>query len=226
MQLKQLRAARAARVKKFLRFMPRRTNVHKYPVLKWFATSIRQRDFLWTFRTKAAIPALYAGCILTFMPLYGIQLALALALAFLLKANLPILVGLQLISNPLTILPIYYIAYQIGRFFVMIFGVEGPHLNMQELDLLLRSFRSGDWGANVEYLLMVFALTNLGGAIIGTFVGTVLSVMYKIGAYEVSVTYEKIRKFQQQRAVTHNKETTTTEFHAQQHPENNDRKDI
>lgn len=215
MQLKQLQASRAARVKKILRFMPRRANVHKYPVLKWFASSVRDRDYLWTFRVKSAIPALYAGCILTFMPLYGIQLALALAFAFLLRANLPILVGLQLISNPLTILPIYYIAYQIGRLFVMIVGVEGPHLNMQELDLLLRSFRAGEWGANLRYFLFVFGLTNLGGAIIGTFIGTVLSILYKIGAYEVTATYERIRHFQQQRAAVQQIKQDSTHQHEQ-----------
>lgn len=209
-QLKELRAARVARVKRLLRLMPRRSNVHKYPVLKWFAAAARKRDYLWSFRVRAAIPALYAGSILTFMPLYGVQLLLSVVLAFILRANLPILVALQLVSNPLTILPIYYIAYQIGKLFIMMFGLEGPHLTMHELDILLRTFRSGEWGANLRFLAIVFGLTNLGGAIIGTFVGTILSIVYKLGAYEVSVTYHRIRDLQQRRAAAVEKNKNET----------------
>src|SRR5690606_15820056 len=49
--LRRLQRERAARVKRVLRWMPRRATIHRYPILKWFAASARQRPYLWTFRT-------------------------------------------------------------------------------------------------------------------------------------------------------------------------------
>ena len=75
------------------------------------------------------MPAIYAGCILTLMPLFGIQLPLSLLLALVLRANLPILAGLQIVSNPITVIPIWFSAYQIGRHFLGVIGVDAAPLN-------------------------------------------------------------------------------------------------
>ncbi len=53
------------------------------------------------------VPAILLGLFIAFMPLYGIQLITVLILALILKVNLPIIVGLQFISNPITLVPIY-----------------------------------------------------------------------------------------------------------------------
>ena len=53
------------------------------------------------------VPAILLGLFIAFMPLYGIQLITVLILALILKVNLPIIVGLQFTSNPITLVPIY-----------------------------------------------------------------------------------------------------------------------
>lgn len=206
--LRALQRERAARVKRILRWMPRRATMHRYPVLKWFAASARQRPYLWSFRTSSVIPALYAGCILAFLPLYGVQLALAVMLAFIVRGNLPILVSLQAITNPISAIPIYFAAYQIGRIFLRLFGVSPPHLNLGEIGAVYRGAETGDWSLSFGFLAMVWGLMSIGGAMIGCFVATVASVLYRLGAKEAAVTIQKLQAIQEKRRQIHTEDAT------------------
>jgi uncharacterized protein (DUF2062 family) len=201
--LKKQRHERIARVKRLLRLMPRRATMHRYPVLKWFTRSARNRSYLWCFRTKAVIPAIYAGCILSLLPIYGIQLPLAVAFSFLLRANLPILTTLQFITNPITVVPAYYAGYQIGKVVLNTFGVDAPNLTMVEMNSLVESAQSGNWGDNLKFLWTVWLVTSLGAVIMGTFLGAIGSAAYRIAAYEVTVFNEKLKALQQKRKELH-----------------------
>lgn len=198
-RLNKRRHERIARVKRVLRWMPRRTNVHRYPVLKWFAAAARKRSYLWCFRVKNAVPALYAGCILALLPLYGIQLPLAVGLAFLFRANLPILTTAIFITNPVTILPAYYACFQIGRVLLHISGMETPQLSMAEMKLLIDALRNGNWAMNLHYLTTVWWITALGGIILGTSLATIASGIYKLAAYEVVLSFNRLKVLQKRR---------------------------
>ncbi len=189
-ELKETKNRRIRRVKRWLRPLPRRATVHRYPVLGWFANTARKRIYLWSFRTEQAVPALYAGCILTLLPIYGIQLPLALLLALLLRANLPILAGLQLISNPFTVIPIWFALYQIGRHVMSLMGVHALPLRKAEVSILIDNFNSGAWGSNLERILSVFGLTSLGALIVGTFFGVASSMLYRLISRRTARSYE------------------------------------
>lgn len=204
-RLRKIRRDRIARTKRILRWLPRRTNLHRYPGLKRYATRARRTHELWSFRTRPVVVALYAGSILSFLPLYGVQLVLSVLAATLLRANLPILVGLQFITNPLTILPIYFAAYQIGRVTLGLLGVSVPLLNRAQLEVLLQNiFAMTAWGENFAYFAKVFGVTSLGGIILGIFVATIASWIYRLGAYEVTKTYTRLRELQEQREANAN----------------------
>jgi uncharacterized protein (DUF2062 family) len=173
--------------------------MHRFPVLKWFARAARKRSFLWCFRVKNVVPALYAGCILSLLPIYGIQLPLAVALAFLLKANLPILASLQFITNPLTVLPIYFTAYQVGRVILNPFGLDSPALNMGEMKILIDSLQAGNWGFNLRYLATVWMITSLGASVLGTSMGALGSGFYRLAAYEVDIFNKRLKDLQKRR---------------------------
>jgi uncharacterized protein (DUF2062 family) len=205
-KMRLLRHERIARVKRLLRLMPRKATMHKFPVLKWFTKAARKRSYLWCFRVKTVVPAIYAGCILSLLPIYGIQLPLAVALSFLLRANLPILASLQFITNPLTALPAYFTAYQIGRIIMLPFGIDSPSLNMDEMKILMDSIRAGNWGYNFNYIGTVWLFTALGGIVLGTFLGTIGSVFYRMAAYEVVVFNDKLRALQKKIRESHAKE--------------------
>ena len=206
--LRKIRGERIRRVKRWLRPLPRRATIHRYPFLNRFADFARKRIYLWSFRVENVVPALYAGCILTLLPVYGIQVPTALLLAVLLRANLPILVGLQIVSNPFTVLPIWFAAYQMGRHFLAIFGINALPLNRHEVQALLDNFATGAWGENMERLLSAFAVTSLGAIIIGTFIGLVASVTYRIVAKRTATSYAalvgKIHEHQRKREENEN----------------------
>ena len=193
-ELRQARIKRIRRVKRWLRLLPRRSNIHRYPILRLFADSARRRIYLWSFRTENAAPAIYAGCILTLLPLYGIQIPLALLLALLLRANLPILAGLQIVSNPITVLPIWYAAYQIGRNFLSVIGFETSPLSRGEVRIMLENFASGEWGTHLDRLMTVFGITSLGSIIMGTFIGLIATYTYRSVAIRTTASYARLVK--------------------------------
>ena len=197
--MKRQRHERIARVKRLLRLMPRKATMHRYPVLKWFTRAARNRSYLWCFRVKAVVPAFYVGCVLSLLPIYGIQIPLAVAFSFLLRANLPVMATLQFITNPITVVPAYFTAYQIGRVILNPFGFEAPALNMGEMRLLIEAARSGNWQQNLNYLWTVWWITSLGGLVLGTFLGSIGSAAYRLAAHEVDLFNRKFKEIQLKR---------------------------
>jgi uncharacterized protein (DUF2062 family) len=191
-ELNESKFKRIRRVKWWLRLLPRRTNIHRYPVLKFFSSTARKRIYLWSFRVDNAVPAIYAGCILTLMPIYGIQLPLAFLLAVTLRANLPILAGLQIVSNPITAIPIWFAGFQVGRAFLSILGVDVMHLSRDQVQRMLDNFTQGNWGDNLHTIAVVFGITNLGAIIMGVFFGLITSVIYRIIAKRTAASYKLI----------------------------------
>ena len=192
-ELNETKWRRIRRVKKWLRPLPRRATIHRYPILKFFAESARKRIYLWSFRVENAVPAIYAGCILSLMPLFGLQIVGAFLLALWLRANLPILVGLQFVSNPITVFPILFTTYRIGRNTLALFGVEVDRLNRTELRLLLDNFIHGAWGEKFNQLFIVFSVTSLGALILGSFFGLLGSIFYRIVANRTAASYTLLR---------------------------------
>lgn len=191
-RLRESKVRHLRRVKWWLRMLPRRATLHRYPILKFFARSARKRPFLWSFRVEHAIPAIYAGFILTLMPLYGVQILLALIFAVLLRANLPILVGLQVVSNPLTVFPIWFSAYQMGRLFLGVVGIETLPLQKSELYSMLENFILWQWDSQLHRLLSVFGVTCLGAIIMGTCFGLIASCVYRFMAKRTVASYRLI----------------------------------
>ena len=58
---KELRFKRIRRLKRWMRPLPRRSNIHNYPVLKWFSATAYKRSYLWSFKGDAMKPALFLG---------------------------------------------------------------------------------------------------------------------------------------------------------------------
>lgn len=193
-QLRAIKFRHIRRTKWWLRRLPRRARLRRYPIIKFFAHYALRRPYLWSFRSEHVTPAIYAGFILTLLPLYGIQILLAFLLALLLRAHLPILLGLQVVSNPITVFPIWYADYQIGRLFLGLVGVETSKLQQSELYSMLESLLSGAWNHQLEILLAVFAVTCTGALILGIFCGAIASFSYKIVTRRAIESYRLVSK--------------------------------
>jgi uncharacterized protein (DUF2062 family) len=165
-------------VKKFLRYVPRRGNIHKYPILKYFANQARARAYLWSFRTAEAIPALYAGWILTMIPVMSVQILIACILSFLFRANIMILVALQFVSTPFTVPFLWWADFIVGKKLIKIFGTEEVKLIQQAYEQAGFE-RMSDILLHGEQCLRWFLTTTLGGIVIGAIIGHISAVIYK-----------------------------------------------
>ncbi len=74
---------------------------------------------LWHINRYSASMAFFVGLFVAFMPLPG-QMIIAAALAYQLRCNLPLSIGLVWITNPATMPAIYFLSYKVGA---MIIGV-------------------------------------------------------------------------------------------------------
>jgi hypothetical protein len=149
-------------LRKLLRPLPRRANVARYPVIKWFAGMARRLPFLWSFRKQHVLPALYLGCVLSLLPVYGIQFGLALVFALLVRGNITVLMGLQLITNPFTAVPAYILTYKVGMYLIAITGI-GHGMSV--------------WGTRANALV-------IGGIVLGVLLAVLIHVVWLFAAWE------------------------------------------
>ncbi len=192
-RLKAEHFSRIRRLKRLLRILPRKSNVHTYPIIRVFAATARKTPFLWSFKVPEVVKALYAGCILTFLPLLGVQIPLAFGAAFLFRANLPIILGLQFLSTPFTVPFIYTAAYFIGDFLLSVFGSEAAIVEAGTIATEAGFLqKSAYW----------YAAISLGGLVIGYFSGFVSSLIYRVTAIRASRAMARMRKLQSKRAKT------------------------
>lgn len=198
-KIRTKRFARIRLIKKLLRPLPRRTNIHRYPILRRFAQTARTNSYLWSFRSSEVVPALYAGWILALLPVYGLQVLLAFILALGLRANLMILVGLQFVTNPLTIGPLYWMEYHVGHFFLSLF-FENKEISLT----LFREFLSGQGKLDVKVAFYLFKATSIGAIIIGYFAAFITSFIYQFMAKRASRGYtaiiNKSKKFAEEKS--------------------------
>lgn len=156
------RVARFGRLRRWLRPLPRRANLARYPVLRHFAAVAHRNPHLWSFQGPAVRKAIYVGAVIAFLPIYGLQFLVALGAAIVFRANLAVIIAFQLITNPLTAGPIYYAAYRIGIW--LIHTVEMGH-GREEM------------GTRFNALV-------LGGVILGLGVAVVADLTYRFLVWE------------------------------------------
>lgn len=166
--------ARRRRLRRWLRPLPRRANVARYPVIKWFADAARRRPYLWSFKRPNVMASLYAGSVLALMPVYGLQVAIGLALAVLVRGNLTVMVALQMVTNPLTLGPIYYGTHSLGTWLIAAVG-DGDGATR--------------WGASISALVV-------GGIVAGLALALLVDLGWRLVAWEA-------RHFRAQREALH-----------------------
>lgn len=110
-------------MRSLLKPLPRRANLGRYPVLRWFKDMAARAPFLWSLRPPQVVRAIYLGSLVSFMPLVGLQVLIVFVSALLLRANLTIAVALQFITNPLTMAPIYYGTWRVGMGIIEATGI-------------------------------------------------------------------------------------------------------
>ena len=162
---------RRKKLRRLLRPLPRRANLDRYPVLKWFAAPARRATFLWSFRRRQVIASLYAGSMLAFLPVYGLQIALGLAAALGLRGNLTVMIALQMIVNPLTIVPVYGFTGWVGLWVMDAAGI------------------GVDWPTALRLTNALF----VGGTLVGLAFALLADLLWRVVAWEARAFRAQMR---------------------------------
>ena len=108
--------------RKFFRTIsPPRHDILRQPWLRPARAWLDHPD-LWALRRRTVAPAVSLGLFWAWMPLPGHSLISA-ACAIGLRVHMPLAFVMTFATNPLTMLPMYYIAYTLGR---IMLGVPAP----------------------------------------------------------------------------------------------------
>lgn len=164
------RRSRQARFRKWLRYLPRRSNLGKYPVIRNFAEAARKRPYLWAFRRAEVRRAIYLSTVIALLPLYLLQTVIAFAAAVYFRANLGVTLGIQLAINPLTATPLYYLSYRVGVWLLSPL-VGDPHPK--------------GFG---------FYSLSLGGLIVGLLLALILDLLVRFAVWETKKLRERHHK--------------------------------
>ena len=68
---------------------------------------------LWGIRRRTVVPAVAVGLFVMWMPFPG-HMLMACVVALALRVNIPVAAVTTLLSNPLTMAPMYFLAYRLG----------------------------------------------------------------------------------------------------------------
>lgn len=99
--------------KKFIqRFLPSPAALREHKHLRWLGQWLHDTN-LWHLNRTSVANATAIGLFVTFMPM-PFQMVVSAVLAILIRGNLPIAIALVWLSNPLTMVPIFYVAYKLG----------------------------------------------------------------------------------------------------------------
>ncbi len=112
-----------------------RDAIRKHRYLRIFGVLLHDAN-LWHINRRSSAGAFAIGLFMAFVPL-PFQMILAAGLAILFRVNLPLSVSLVLVTNPVTIPPMFYSAYVVGTWFL------GVPPTMSEFEFSVDWFRDG-----------------------------------------------------------------------------------
>lgn len=118
------------------RWLPSEETLCRRRSLRWLAPLLR-RPWLWQLSRRRVAAGAAIGVFFAFlMPI--LQIATAAAVAVALRANVPAAAAATLISNPLTYVPIFVLAYRTGA------SAIGESFDASEVKALARQIESVD----------------------------------------------------------------------------------
>jgi len=145
----------------FKRYMPDHNTIREHKHLRFLGTLLHDPNILHLNR-RSVSGAFGVGLFMAFIPV-PFQMVFAAIGAIAFRVNLPISVALVWITNPLTIPPIYYLAYKVGS---LVLGRPAPDMQFE----WTREWLMQELGAIWEPLILGSLIFSTVSAILGYFV--------------------------------------------------------
>lgn len=127
---------------------------------------------LWHYNRQSIAIACFIGLFVAMIPL-PMQMLIAATWAVAFQANLPMSVSLVWISNPITIPPLFYLAYQLGAWVLQIETADLASVELSWEQLSLAQLFSEQLSMELisQNLSSIWAPLLIGSLIIGTVLG-------------------------------------------------------
>jgi hypothetical protein len=144
----------------FKKYIPTPEQIRSMESLRFLGTLIHDPN-LWHLNRRSVAGAFAIGLFTCFIPLPG-QMVVAALMAIIFRVNLPIAVALVWVSNPVTMPPMFYLAYEVGA---KVMGVKLQHFSFEfSLDWLFLELGSR-WRPFLLGCLIMASLSSLAGFI-------------------------------------------------------------
>jgi len=149
----------------FKRYLPSHESVHQNRFIGMFGNLLHHHN-LWHLNRHSVAGGVAVGLFVGLIPGSNpVQFFFATMLAIVFKVNLPVAVLITLYSNPLTIVPIYLVAYTIGKFVIGNGTINVPQVEFSLLDKNINEWIPSmiDWLASLGRPLLtgIFLLAIL-----------------------------------------------------------------
>lgn len=144
--------------------MPDHKLIKEHKHLKVFGKLLHDAN-LWHFNRRSVSGAFAVGFFCAFIPL-PLQMVIAAAIAIAVRVNLPVSVSLVWITNPVTMPPMFYLAYKVGA---VVMGQEAIVSDYQltaewfseQLDLIWQPFLLGCLICAIISAILAYTLIRL-----------------------------------------------------------------
>jgi uncharacterized protein (DUF2062 family) len=124
--------------KHFRKFLPSHESVKNNRYIGWFGSALQHHN-LWHLHRRSVAGGVAVGLFCGLVP-GPLQMLSAALLAILLRVNLPVAMVATLYTNPVTIVPLYVLAYKLGS---LVTWHAAPSAAGAPLELTLSNF--GQW---------------------------------------------------------------------------------
>ncbi|MEE8287957.1 MAG: DUF2062 domain-containing protein [Nitrosomonadaceae bacterium] len=149
----------------FKKYLPSHESVHQNRFIGMFGNLLHHHN-LWHLNRHSVAGGVAVGLFAGLIPGSNpVQFFFASMFAIVFKVNLPVAVLITLYSNPLTIVPIYLVAYTIGKFVIGNGTINMPQVEFSLLDKNINEWIPSmiDWLASLGRPLLtgIFLLAIL-----------------------------------------------------------------
>lgn len=147
--------------KKFIqRYMPDHRTIREHKHLQFFGVLLHDPN-LFHFNRRSISGAFAAGLFCAWIPV-PFQMLLAAGVAILFRVNLPLSVALVWVSNPLTMPPLFYFAYRLGKW---ILGIPEAPFHFELSYVWLTTELGAIWQPFLLGCLLMGAISGLLGSL-------------------------------------------------------------
>ena len=129
--------------KLFRKYLPDHRSIRENRYLRLFGTALLHHD-LWHLQRRSVAGAVAVGMFCGLVP-GPLQMLSAALCAVVLRVNLPVAAIVTWYTNPVTILPLYYVAYKLGVFVTGSQSTAPPHFDFQVFDLPVTEWLPATW---------------------------------------------------------------------------------